>query len=483
MVAVSAPAPARRAPLLLRNAGFLAAGQVLERALGFGIAVWLARTLGADGYGTIGVAVSLLGFLLIAVASGTTPLAIREVARDPAAIPRLYARVAGLRLAVAGVVLGLLALGGGALARSLGVPPLLLGLYALGLVPVALACDWAFHGLERMHVVALGSLAERGLVLTGLWLFVRGPEPALWRVPVVEVGAAAALAAGYGALLWRRRPARATPRGPVTTRGRLLREGMPISLAVFLRAIYTQGDVVLLGGLASAAAAGLFLASHKLVLTCTILPTVLQQAAFPATSRWLEREPERAFALQADLLRWALLALVPVVVAASAAGERLLVLVFGGAYADAGAVLRIAVWTLPLVALAVVHRSLLLAAGAPKTLLLGVAAGAGVHVALAFALIPRAGAQGAAWACLLGEALGAACLAGLTHWRLGRTPLVPRTLAPFAAGALAFAPLAAPGLPLPGRAALAAAVYAAAALAFGAVRRSEITGALRWLRD
>jgi O-antigen/teichoic acid export membrane protein len=477
---VSAPPAASGPPLLLRNAGFLAVGEVLERLLGFAVAVWLARVLGAALYGTVGIAVSLTGFLAIAVAAGTTPIAIRELARDPGRLPALYARVAGLRGALALAVLAVLALAGPALAPRLGIPPLLLGLYALGLLPVALGCAWAFLGLERMHVVAVARVAERALVLGGLWLLVREATPVPWRVPAVEVGAAAAVALGLGLWLRRTRPAQGPRPAPPATR-RLLAEGAPLAGALFLRTIYTQGDVVLLGALASTAAAGLFLASHKLVLTFTAVTTVLQQAALPETSRWLQRDPPRAVGLQADLLRWSLTLLLPVAVAGSLVGAEVLVLLFGPEYAPAAPVLRIAVWTLPLVAVAASHRALLLAAAAPGPQLAGVAVGAAAHVGLALALVPASGAKGAALACLLGEGVGAAALAWLTRARIGRSPLGAAAPAPLAAAAAAALPLALAGGPLAPRLLLAGALYAAGALAFGAVRRHELRRMRTWV--
>ena len=472
-----------RRAVFLRNAGFLAAGELLERGIGLAIAVLLARSLGVAGYGAVGVAVSTLAFLGIAIRVGTTPLGIREVARhpQPAAIAALYGRIAGLRLVLASALLVLLVFGLGPLARSLGVPPALLGLYALGLLPLALAASWVFLGLERMHVVALGSLLERAVVLAALWLLVRGPDPDLLRVPLVEVGAAALATLGY-LLLLRGRGLVLRPRPSRAGLG-LLGEGVPVALAIALQTVYIQGDVMLLGWLSSTEAAGVFLASHKLVLTGSMVPTILQQAAFPATGRLLHRDRARAVALQSSILRGSLALVVPIGVLGSAAGPELLSLFYGAGFAEAAPVLRITLWTLPLVAIAGVQRALLLAAGASKPLLLGVATGCVAHVALALVLIPAAGAKGAAVACLLGEVLGVSTLVTLARLRLGRSALSPRALAPLAAGGLALLPLALPGVGLPARLALAAAVYGAAALALGVVRREEVSPLLAWARS
>jgi O-antigen/teichoic acid export membrane protein len=463
------------------NAGWLLAAEVGVRLLGFLGALYLARRLGASLYGVVGIAVALTAFFGNLVRVGTSQPAIRELARDPEHTADTYARVAGLRLAVA---LGLgvaLFVGLEPLARSLSAPPKLLALYALGLVPVALTSVWAFQGLERMSVVATGRVAQQAAVVVGWWLLVREGAD-LVRVPLVEVGASLALVAWYA---WRLRALR----GPLRVRFEvrawpaMLAESLPLAVAVLFRMVYSRGDVLLLGWLGSAREAGLFLVSHKLVLAAATVPVVLQQAAFASTSRLLQRELSAALALQSVIARLALVALVPLVVVGFALAPAILSMLFGSEYAAAAPILRITLFTIPVLVVAATMRHLLVAATAPRLLLLGTTAGVVVHVGLAVVLIPRFGGTGAAAACLMGEAIGAAILTATAHQRFGATPFGPRTLAPVVAGGLAAVALAASGGPSATGLLLGAVTYVAATFALGAVRRDEIRRGIAYVRE
>lgn len=465
-----------RVGLLVRNAGWLAVGELLNRIIGFGVALYLARVLGRSGYGTIGVAISLVNFALIFVRGGTGPIGIREVAHSPAAVPAAFARITGLRLVLALVTASVLLGVAPLLAPAVGVPTWLLILYALTLFPKVLTTVWAYRGLERMHVVAVSHAVEKLVVLVGLVAFVHSADGGLFAVPVIETAAAAVvtlwlyrgLRESYGRLPMRLEPSAWPP---------LLREGALVSASMVLRTVYTDGDVLLLGWLATAAGAGEFLVSHKLVLTVTLIAEILQQSAFPATSRLVRGDPGQALRLQGAILRIALLVVIPIVVAGNLFASEVLSILFGPGYAGGAPVLQILLLTLPIVAVAESMRRLLLASASAGLLVAGFAVTATVHVVLALGWIPQWGATGAAAACLLGEAVGTVTLAWIVRRLLGGLGWDWRMLVAPAAGLVAaVVAFAAQSLGVASWQAtlLGAVVYGLVAVRAGAVSRAEL---------
>ncbi|MCG8589534.1 MAG: oligosaccharide flippase family protein, partial [Proteobacteria bacterium] len=224
---------------LVGNFGWLAGGEVASRAVGFVIALYLARTLGAASYGAIGIALALAAFLAIGVRAGTAPAAIREVARDPGAVPDLLGRLLTLRLALAGLAIAGVAAALPWLAPTLSAPGVLILLYCLGLVPEALSVGWAYRGLERMDVVAGARVLERTVVLLALVALV-GTGEQLLRVPVIEGAAALGVALWMMARLRREYPGLGLRFEPASWRP-LLAEGLPVGLTMGLRMLYTNG--------------------------------------------------------------------------------------------------------------------------------------------------------------------------------------------------------------------------------------------------
>ncbi|MCZ6463811.1 MAG: oligosaccharide flippase family protein [Proteobacteria bacterium] len=468
---------------LARNALWLGGGEVTARAVGFAISLYLARALDATGYGAVGIAAALVHVFDLLVRAGMAPPATREIARDAESLPEVFARVVGLRLVLAVAVVAAVWLALPQLSSAFDVPPLLLALYALSLFPVAASGNWALRGLEAMSQVAASRILERLLVLAGVLLLVREGGRDLLRVPVVEVGAAAAIAAGYYVYLCRRQGRMLRIRFRASRWPGLLSEGVPVTLSLMSRSMYLQGDVLLLGWLATAESAGQFLVSQKLVLALAGVAVVLRDASFPATSRMVREDPAAALRLQAGMLRYALIALAPAVAVGLVFATPLVAALFGGEYDVAPRVLRIMLFTLPVVALAGNLRNLLIAAAQPHPLPRADALAAGVHVVLGVALIPLWGAVGAAAACLAGECVAAALLARIVRDRLGSVPWERRALAPMAAAGLMAGVLATDWAGLPLRICAGGLVYAVAAIGLGALRRDELHQLASQLRD
>ncbi len=468
---------------LARNVLWLGGGEVAARAVGFAIALYLARVLDAPGYGAIGIAAALVNVLDLVVRGGTAPRAIREVARDPHSLPEVFAHVVGLRLVLAAVVVGAVGLVLQPLSSAFDIPASLLALYALGLFPVALTAIWALRGLEAMGLVASSRILDRLLVLAGVLLLVREGAQDLLRVPMVEVGAAAAIAFGYYVHLCRRQGGVLRIRFEVRRWRRLLGEGVPITLSLMLRAMYVQGDILLLGWLATAESAGQFLVSQKLVLTLGMFALVLRDASFPAISRMVRGDPAAALRLQARLLRYVLCVLAPAVAVGWVFAVPLIAALFGSEYDVAPRVLRIMLFTLPVVAFAGNLRNLLVAAEQPHPLPRTDALAVAVHLALGVTLIPLWGAVGAAAACLAGECVVAVLLARVVRERLGPIPWDRRALAPMVSAGLMAGVLATDWAGLPLRLCAGGLLYVVAAIGLGAIRRDELRDLVFQLRD
>ena len=75
------PAPRRR---ILANFAWLSVSEFLVRLVG--IVIYLARVLGASGYGELGVVLSLTSIFEILVRAGAGPYGGCKTARNPSAI-------------------------------------------------------------------------------------------------------------------------------------------------------------------------------------------------------------------------------------------------------------------------------------------------------------------------------------------------------------------------------------------------------------
>lgn len=421
---------------LARNFSWLSLQELVIRLIGLATAIYLARTLSAENYGALGLALAVVNFAAVLVHAGTGSRATRMIARDPLAVPAVYAQITGFRMTMALILAALLIGFSGIIGPFFSLPPALLVVSTLLLLRSCTTVQWAFRGLDRMHVTAIADIAEKSLTFFGLLLLVHGHgQDYLW-APLAEV-AAALLTIGW----MFRRLLRLFPglRPSFSVRGWLevAREALPFSLAGMLASIYLSGGVLLLGWLSTAADAAMFLVAQKVMLTLALLLQVVNAAAFPSTSRLVQWDMTSALDLAAQLLRYYLVLIVPAFLLVAFHARGVLTLLFGEEYAEAGGVLVVLLAALPFVAAGNSLQLLLRAIPRPMSVLAAQGGGAAVLLLLAFWLVPRTQATGAAIALASGEAVSTLLLFLLVRRATGGLPWNRRCWAPLVAGAAA----------------------------------------------
>lgn len=420
---------------LARNVKWLSLQELMIRLLGLATAIYLARVLTPSAYGSLGLALAIIGILSTLVQAGTGSRATRLTALNPASIPAIYAQTAGLRMVMVVIVFVGLAFCIPLLSRMLSIPVSLLVLFSFLLLRPALGVAWAFQGLDQMHVNALADIIEKSLLFCGLILLVNGQGNDLLWVPVLE------LATSLVVVFWlRKRLDGMYPGLAISFEFRqwseITRESLPLGMAALMGSVYIHGAILLLGWLATSSSAADFLVAQKLMLTMTILLTVIYNSAFPSTSRLLATDVPQALKLVSDLLRYYLVIIIPVIFLLAVYADEILKLLFGDGYTNSGPVLMILLASLPFLAINHSLHLLLRAIPKPRAVLTAQIVTTLVLLVVAASLIPRFGTGGAAFAVVISEAAGMVLLFWLVKRIIGAVPWNARCFAPLFAGAV-----------------------------------------------
>ena len=422
--------------LLARNILWLSTGEFLSRLLAFIVAVTLARRLGAQDYGALGIALALVSYLVVIVDGGLDPVAVRKVAANPTDVRALFRRIVGQRFLVALLMFALLTF------LVVLLPDRVIGGQALALVfggrlfTYALKCDWVLRGREEMRAVALGLMVQHVLYAAGIFALLSRSSFPLVLVPAIHVGAEIALVLFYFIWLRRTHPRLWTGKPPPRPSDEILRESVPVGFGKILRLAYYEGDLLLLGWLATSEQAGYFFASQRITLAALALVTLHQQAAFPALSRLIRASVAEGARFQDAVSRYALYWTVPLAAGGVYLSGPLMEGLFGAAYRDSGPILAIMLFGLPVMLVQLGLHNRMLALGETRPYLYTVAAGTAVHVGLGLLWAPRWGGVGAAWANLIGECVVCGFAAGYTAARHRTPPLGSRSVAVCAGGAV-----------------------------------------------
>lgn len=380
--------------------------------LNFATTLVLSRLLGADGYGAYAFALAWALILTSVAGLGLSPLVIRQVAgslatREWGAI-RGVLRWSNVLVLVAGVATTLIA----ALAAIVFLrnnpelfSPFLVGLLLVVPFTLTMLRQSAMQGIGR---VILGRVPE-SLVAPGIFLvlvvtvgLVTGDAfSARWAMAIQVIGTIAAFALGV-LLLARALPRDARTATPVFHARRWRRSALPLFALGLLLAVNAQLGTILLGVFGDTADAGVYSVDVRLTTFIGFVMLAATYPLMPVVAR-LHAEGDNAQirSVVAGSARTIFLLSLPLALFVIVFAEPLLAL-FGAEF-DSGArgvrILAVGELVKAFVGLAGL---VLVMTGYEALLTRSVAAGVLVNGALALALIPVLGVNGAALAAVAG---------------------------------------------------------------------------------
>jgi len=278
--------------------------ELVGRVATFGLSLFIANHLGERAFGAYNYGLAL-GFVLAQIADlGLQVLVARDVAIAGHGAQPLVRRALHLKLwlALPVVVLLVVLRNGRPAAEQTGL--LLLGLAMLAQTFLEFAA-YIYRGQQQVFREAWLLTSARLLtaLLAGVALLAGSSLAGISALPLV--GGAYLLAISGVAVwgLWQlhragwfdRLPAGAEVRnGAVTTYGRLVKEALPLGIAIFLSIGYTRVAIFLLEFRLGAVAVAEYSAAQRLVEPAQIVPAALLAAVFPAFSQALYSDRQQA---------------------------------------------------------------------------------------------------------------------------------------------------------------------------------------------
>ncbi|HEX4899607.1 MAG TPA: flippase, partial [Pyrinomonadaceae bacterium] len=384
-----------------RNIFRLSVGDFVAKSLNFLAFVYLARTLGVEGYGVLEFALAILTYFLLFADGGLELWATREVASGTD-LRSLAARIVPLRFVLAlasfcGLIGFLLVLPNYPGLRTVMI------LFGLTLFTQAVNLKWVFMGREEMPRVAIGLIIAQVVFAVAILVLVRSPRTILW-VPVLRLTSDLAMAVYFGRLFVKLN-GDLRLRFTLRKAGMALRSALPLGASHGLAFMSYNFDTILLGLLLTPAAVGLYSAAYKPVTVVLAMPTTYFIGLFPTLARTYTQDRDSFSAIANRSFGLAALCAVPLGIGGLFLASPIINFLFGPAYTSAVPVLQILVWSAALVILRGTFRQSLNGAGRAGLDLRCAGASVLLNITLNLLLIPRYGIIGAAVATLVSEVL------------------------------------------------------------------------------
>jgi O-antigen/teichoic acid export membrane protein len=386
----------------------LGSGEIVARAIAFIGTAYLARELGAAGFGIIGFAMALCGYLSLTVYAGFDQFGAREVARRPHEASAIATSVILVRLALAFVALAAI----GIVAWFLDKPStvkLVVVLTGLSFFSLALDTSWVYKGLEWNNRVGLALVLGQVLYVGAVLLVVRGPGDVML-VPLAQFLGEMAAALLLAVSIFRLGEIKLDLREGL----HILRNSGFLTLTRLLRTLIYTFDVVLLGFLLGEREVGLYTAPYRFCFLLLAIAAAIHISYLPALAqgrRQVGRIAERSLEFSSAVA-------APMIVGGMILAGPLLNTLFGPEYVAGASAFRLLILSIGFIFIyGVIHNVLLVCDRMRiETWIMGSAAA--FNVGLNFILIPRYGLVGAAFATVLAEGL-VVCLGLITIHKIG----------------------------------------------------------------
>jgi O-antigen/teichoic acid export membrane protein len=428
--------PATRARLgaagstVVRNFASLLMGRMGAQVMSFLTNAYLARRIAPAGFGAVGLAQSIISYLGLLSDSGLSVIALRDGAQDPSRLDELIRSITGLRLALscALVPVGLLAaqfLPFSESSRSV------LRVFALSLPLQALAVDWVFRALQRMHYAAITQLATAALTLVLTIAFVHSPRH-LGRVPWLGVATGAA-AVALSLFLLGRTGHRLSVSFDWQRSKRYLAQSLPLCAASFAITLYIQANFVILGLVHGDVEVGMYAAASKISAVVFTVTSLYFAAMAPALMELSASSPRDGARLLAESVRVTAAGAFGLAAIGAAASGSVLRRVFGAPFLPATSTLAILLCSGGVVAVTSNWGQFAIACHRERLLLWATAIGGVANLIVCGMLVRRYGSLGAAIGNLAAEVVvGAVVIAPWPRevgWGILRTSVKPAVVA------------------------------------------------------
>ena len=415
----------------LRSFLGLAGGEAVARAVAFAATLLIARRLGPEMYGVIGVASGIMLYLTQVADGGIELSGVPFVARQRDALTQLVSAVLTVRLLVALVLTGIVVITGLAIIPQ--PDGAILALYSLGLVFVAAGVRWVFVGLQHTNWVGGARVAGE---LTALVIVVVALND-VGDIAVVPI--AALVGAGTAATLMliglRQLGVRPFPRFAWATSRPLFERAPWLVGFTLLGLVLFNADLIYLRFVSGEAAAGYYAAAYTLIAFAANISITWAHSVMPSIAAY-DGDHHRRNEVYETAMLLAFAVALPVAIGGILTATPLIELIFGPRYLAAVPALG---WLLVAVPVGAVREiavvALISAPGGERKLIRINATCAAFNVALLRPVVARYGLIGAAVVTLLTEILRLGIAFRYAAVEGFRLPGVGRFVRPTLAGA------------------------------------------------
>ncbi|AEF97064.1 flippase [Methanotorris igneus] len=330
---------------IAKNTGILFVSNIISKFFGFVYTVYMARYLGAEGFGILSFALAFTGMFGIIADFGLQPLTVREVARNPELTGKYLGNIAVIK-SILGIITFILIV----LTINLMNYPAetVYVVYLVAFYVLIGSFNNMFYSIyqahEKMEYVGIGNILNSSLMLLGVFT-------AMYLGFNVEGFAYIYLISGIGVLLynicvtlWKF----VKPKIEIDLKfwKELLKEAWPFALSGFFITVYYWIDSVMLSYMVGNLVVGWYNAAYRIILVFLFIPIIVNAAIYPIMSRYYITSNKSLKIICEKYFKIMLTIGLPLGILITVFAEEVVLSIFGQDYHGTIIALKILIWGL-----------------------------------------------------------------------------------------------------------------------------------------
>jgi len=383
------------------NAIVSAGARIIGLALSLIIIGLLTRYLGQDGFGYYATILAFLFFFTVLADLGLYSICLREISRPGADQSKIASNAFTLRFfaglfifAMAPLIVCLFPYPGQV---KLGI---LIGAVGFWLMSNQQILMGVFQKHLRMDKVAIGELFGRLVQLGLVIFFIKQDLGFLFIISALVIGSLISfvlififsqkyipISFEFDFSFWRP----------------LLKESLPLALAIIFTVIYFKIDTIMLSLMKSPADVGIYNLAYKFLESLLFFPAMFIGLVMPMMSEYAFSAQEKFKKITQKTLDILLIFIIPMIFGIFFLSEDMVVLIAGQDFILSAGVLNILIFAAGIIFLGVLFSNMIISLKKQKKLVYIYGIGVVVNLITNFIFIPKYSYYGAAWTTLLTE--------------------------------------------------------------------------------
>ena len=379
-----------------KNTLWLGIGTVLSRLIRATLIIYAGRVLGTAGYGIFSYALSLAAFFTIFSDMGISALTTRQIVQKPKDIDKYISTSFVIKVGI--LLLTILA--------TIFISPHFTKIEAVSPLIPYVAILLAFDSLRgfgfsitraynKMEIESILNFLTNALITAlGFVVLIIAPTP-----KNLAMGYALASALGTLSILLfiGKNISKIKFNFDTSLIKQIFKSALPFALMGVLGAFMINIDTIIIGAFKTASDLGLYGAAQRAVQFIYMLPGFIAISMFPLISKLIkDGKIEKMKSLFNSLIRFAFVFAIPITIGGIIVSKDLIVLLFGGEYAQSAITFAVLLLTVLITAPSSLITNTLFALDKQRIFVISSTIGALANTVLDFVFIPKYGIVGSA---------------------------------------------------------------------------------------